>query len=63
MGHSPDPWAYDKVNDRIDAANRVNVLMDGAMDPDDANRIVACVNFCQNVPQSFSRRCDASRVE
>ena len=53
MTHSPEPWVYDHVQDRIDSAHGANVLMDGAMDPDDAERIVACVNFCQNVPSDL----------
>lgn len=49
MGHSPEPWEYDHVQDRIDSAHGANVLMDGAMDPDDAKRICACVNACGGI--------------
>lgn len=53
-GHSPEPWKFS-----IDADGRVNIFVDDGrvvtlcharLRPEDARRIVACVNACAAIP-------------
>jgi len=46
-GHSPEPWSYDSSYDNINDADDVAVL--DIWNPDDAERIVACVNACRGI--------------
>ncbi len=53
-GHSPEPWKYS-----TDVGGRVNIFVDDGrtvtlchahLRPEDARRIVACVNACAAIP-------------
>ena|GEM_PF-4808014 len=63
--HSPEPWScdadYEKPIFDIRDADNMPVLLDYSTYPEDgqylsgpdARRIVACVNFCRNLPTDF----------
>jgi hypothetical protein len=54
MGHSPEPWKFEWRHDEILDSESKRVLEDmGSLKPEDGDRIVACVNFCQNVPSDL----------
>ena len=53
-GHSPEPWKYStdvggRVNIFVDDGRRVT-LCHAHLRPEDARRIVACVNACAAIP-------------
>ena len=63
-GHSPEPWKFS-----IDVDGRVNIFVDDGrvvtlcharLRPEDARRIVACVNACAGIPTDMLENADSS---
>lgn len=58
MTHSPEPWKVRTLQGDvgIDDADGLGILgcnsldLPYVQDPEDARRIVACVNFCRDIP-------------